>query len=431
MKTKMNANQHRGFVRGGDGVLRADGADLRAVAEKFGTPCYVYSREVLEGNYARAAAAFAPAGIRYAVKANGNLALLRILARAGAGFDVVSGGELRRVLEAGGEAAKVVFSGVGKSRGEISFALQADGGIGCFNAESAGEVARIAEVAAATGARARVALRVIPDVDAETHRHLTTGLAGGKFGIPMREARGLARRAADWAGLEFVGLSCHLGSQIREAGIFGAAAKRMAELRADLEGDGVGVLQVDMGGGFAAADAAGGVGCDFDACAAAMFSHLDGGRTRVLVEPGRSVVAAAGVLLTRVEYVKRTGGAGARVIVADAGMNDLLRPALYEARHRIVRVAEGEGSGEAEGGEVMVAGPVCESADVLGCERGLVAAEGDLLAVLDAGAYGMTMSSNYNARLRPCEVLAEGGDARLIRRRETMDDLLNPERGLD
>ena len=278
--------------------------------------------------------------------------------------------------------------------------------------------------------RARgVALRVIPDVDAETHRHLTTGLAGGKFGIPMREARGLARRAADWAGLEFVGLSCHLGSQIREAGIFGAAAKRMAELRADLEGDGVGVLQVDMGGGFAAADAAGGVGCDFDACAAAMFSHLDGGRTRVLVEPGRSVVAAAGVLLTRVEYVKRTGGA--RVIVADAGMNDLLRPALYEARHRIVRVAEGEGSGEAEGGEVMVAGPVCESADVLGCERGLVAAEGDLLAVLDAGAYGMTMSSNYNARLRPCEVLAEGGDVRLIRRRETMDDLLNAERWLD
>ena len=431
MKTKMNANQHRGFVRGGDGVLRADGADLRAVAEKFGTPCYVYSREVLEGNYARAAAAFAPAGIRYAVKANGNLALLRILARAGAGFDVVSGGELRRVLEAGGEAAKVVFSGVGKSRGEISLALQADGGIGCFNAESAGEVARIAEVAAATGARARVALRVIPDVDAETHRHLTTGLAGGKFGIPMREARGLARRAADLAGLEFVGLSCHLGSQIREAGIFGAAAKRMAELRADLEGDGVGVLQVDMGGGFAAADAAGGVGCDFDACAAAMFSHLDGGRTRVLVEPGRSVVAAAGVLLTRVEYVKRTGGKGARVIVADAGMNDLLRPALYEARHRIVRVAEGEGSGEAEGGEVMVAGPVCESADVLGCERGLVAAEGDLLAVLDAGAYGMTMSSNYNARLRPCEVLAEGGDVRLIRRRETMNDLLNPERGLD
>ena len=431
MKTKMNANQHRGFVRGGDGVLRADGADLRAVAEKFGTPCYVYSREVLEGNYARAAAAFAPAGIRYAVKANGNLALLRILARAGAGFDVVSGGELRRVLEAGGEAAKVVFSGVGKSRGEISLALRADGGIGCFNAESAGEVARIAEVAAATGARARVALRVIPDVDAETHRHLTTGLAGGKFGIPMREARGLARRAADWAGLEFVGLSCHLGSQIREAGIFGAAAKRMAELRADLEGDGVGVLQVDMGGGFAAADAAGGAGCDFDACAAAMFSHLDGGRTRVLVEPGRSVVAAAGVLLTRVEYVKRTGGKGARVIVADAGMNDLLRPALYEARHRIVRVAEGESSGEAEGGEVMVAGPVCESADVLGCERGLVAAEGDLLAVLDAGAYGMTMSSNYNARLRPCEVLAEGGDARLIRRRETMDDLLNAERGLD
>ena len=162
-----------------------------------------------------------------------------------------------------------------------------------------------------------------------------------------------------------------------------------------------------------------------------MFSHLNGGRTRVLVEPGRSVVAAAGVLLTRVEYVKRTGGKGARVIVADAGMNDLLRPALYEARHRIVRVAEGEGSGEAEEGEVMVAGPVCESADVLGCERGLVAAEGDLLAVLDAGAYGMTMSSNYNARLRPCEVLAEGGDVRLIRRRETMDDLLNAERGLD
>ena len=435
---KTNPNHHRGFIRGADGVLRADGADLRDIAESFGTPCYVYSRGVLEANFARAAKAFAPAEIRYAVKANGNLSLLRILAAAGSGFDVVSGGELTRVLEAGGKAQAVVFSGVGKSRDEIAFALQAEGdGIGCFNAESAGEVARIAEIAAAAGVRARVALRVIPDVDAGTHRHLTTGLSGGKFGIPMGDALALSRWISGCADLEFAGLSCHLGSQIREAKIFGAAAKRMAALRSELEGDGAAVSQVDMGGGFAAAYAEGESACDLDACAAALFSHFDSGRTRLLVEPGRSIVAAAGVLLTRVEYVKSTGGGGSEVIVADAGMNDLLRPALYDARHRIVRVAgedgdgKEKGNGNGEAGSAVIAGPVCESADILGRERGLRAAAGDLLAVMDAGAYGMTMSSNYNARPRPCEVLAEGGAVRLIRRRETTDDLLNPERGLD
>ena len=420
-----------GFHRGADGALRADGADLAAAAARFGTPCYVYSRAVLESAFARAQAAFAPARVCYSVKANSNLSLLRILAAAGAGFDVVSGGEFARALEAGGRAEDVVFSGVGKSRAEIAFALK--NRLGCFYAESAGEVARIAEVAAELGIAGRVGLRVIPDVDAGTHRHLTTGVSGGKFGIPMESAAGLAEQIAKSDALEFGGLSCHLGSQIRDAGIFDEAAGRMATLAAELATLGIPVPQVDMGGGFAAAYQEGESPCDFGECARALFSHFNPAEVRLLVEPGRSLVAAAGILLTRVEYVKSTGGG--KVIVADAGMNDLLRPALYDAHHRIVRVSDegkkaaGEKAGEKTGGSV-VAGPVCESADILGRERELDAAEGDLLAILDAGAYGMTMSSNYNTRCRPCEILVEDGECRLIRRRETLDDILAAEREL-
>ena len=424
-----------GFHRGADGILRADGADLREVAARFGTPCYVYSRATLEQNCARALDAFSPAGVFYAVKANGNLSLLRILARMGAGFDVVSGGELARALAAGGRAERVVFSGVGKSRAEIEFALTADEtGVGCINAESAAEVERIAEVASALGVRAKTALRVIPDVDAGTHRHLTTGLSGGKFGVPMSAALDLARRISALEVLDFAGLSCHLGSQIRDAKVFDAAAAKMAALAKTLEAAGMAARQVDMGGGFAAAYGADESPCDFSECARVLFSHFDSSRTRLLVEPGRSIVAAAGILLSRVEYVKSTGDGGSRVIVADAGMNDLLRPALYDARHRIVRVVEESGAttgGSGSGGEMLslVAGPVCESADILGRVGGLEARAGDLLAVLDAGAYGMVMASNYNARCRPCEVLSESGEVRLIRRRETVEDMLGLERG--
>ena len=344
-------------------------------------------------------------------------------------------GEFARALEAGGRAEDVVFSGVGKSRAEIAFALQNQ--LGCFYAESAGEVARIAEVAAELGIVGRVGLRVIPDVDAGTHRHLTTGVSGGKFGIPMESAPELAGRIAKSDALEFGGLSCHLGSQIRDAGIFDKAAGRMAALAAELAALGIPVLQVDMGGGFAAAYREGESPCDFGECARVLFSHFNPAEARLLVEPGRSLVAAAGILLTRVEYVKSTGGG--KVIVADAGMNDLLRPALYDAHHRIVRVSDagkkeaGEKADGSVGGSVggsVVAGPVCESADILGRERELDAAEGDLLAILDAGAYGMTMSSNYNTRCRPCEVLVEDGECRLIRRRETLDDILAAEREL-
>ena len=416
------------FQRGKDGVLRADGASLAEVASRFGTPSYVYSRAALEAAFRRAAAAFSPGGIRYAVKANSNLEILRILSGLGCGFDVVSGGELARVLEAGGAAAMTVFSGVGKSRAEIDFALRA--GIGCFNAESAGETERIAALAAESGIRGRVALRVIPDVDAETHRHLTTGLAGGKFGIPMADAPGLARRIAESERLEFAGLSCHLGSQIRDAKIFGEAARRMAELRRALEAAGIPVPQADLGGGFAAAYREGESPCDLEDCARALFSHFDPQKIRLLVEPGRSLIAAAGALLTRVEYVKSTGGGA--VVITDAGMNDLMRPALYDAHHRIVPVAAGAAGVAAESsdgdGLATVAGPVCESADILGRRRKLRAAAGDVLAILDAGAYGMVMASNYNTRLRPCEVLAEAGKVRLIRRRETLDDILAAER---
>ena len=429
--------------RDADGVLTADGVRLDEVAARFGAPCYVYSRGVLESAYARLRAAFAPAELRYAVKANGNLEILRMLSGWGCGFDIVSGGELARVLEAGGDAEKTVFSGVGKSRAEVEFALRSN--IGCFNAESAGEVGRIAEVAAELGVCGRVALRVIPDVDAETHPHLTTGLSGGKFGIPMADAAELARRMLESRHLEFAGLSCHLGSQIREAGIFGEAAARMAELAAELERAGVPVLQVDMGGGFAVAYREGESSCDAEECGRILFSHFDSGRTKLLVEPGRSLTAAMGVLLTRVEHVKSGGDGRGKVIIVDAGMNDLLRPALYDAYHRIVPVCAGSGNGGKElgvnklggdvgsglggsGGDALVAGPVCESADILGRERDLEVAEGDLLAILDVGAYGMTMASNYNARVRACEVLTEGGEFRLIRRRETMDDLLSAER---
>ena len=336
--------------RAADGVLTSDGVRLDEVAARFGAPCYVYSRGVLESACARLRAAFAPAEVCYAVKANGNLELLRILAAGGCGFDIVSGGELTRVLAAGGDPRRTVFSGAGKSRAEIAFALQS--GVGCFNAESAGEVARIAEVAAEHGLRGRAALRVIPEVDAQTHPHLTTGLAGGKFGMPMTAAAGLARRIGEDPHLEFAGLSCHLGSQIRDAKIFGEAAARMAALAAALAREGTPVGQVDMGGGFAAAYREDETPCDVEECARVLFSHFDPAKTKLLVEPGRSLTAAAGILLTRVEHVKFGEDDGGGVIIVDAGMNDLLRPALYGAYHRIVRVCAGRDGKDGESGEV-------------------------------------------------------------------------------
>ena len=480
MKMK-NENTPVGFHRVG-GKLTADGADLAEVAARFGTPCYAYSRAALESAYAQAAAAFSfgdgtggvGGTICYAVKANGNLSLLRILAELGAGFDVVSGGELSRALAAGGRADRVVFSGTGKSRAEIAAAISAgvgrvsendDGGggggkkigtgwvggeVGCFNVESAGEMARVAEEAQRAGRRTRAAVRVIPDLDAQTHPHLTTGVSGGKFGVPAADAMALAAVASESEWLEFGGLSCHLGSQIRDPKIFGEAARRMAALVAELQERGIATPQADMGGGFAVAYRDGEAPCDFAACARELFSHLDPRRIRIAVEPGRSLIAAAGVLLSRVEYVKTTGGE--TIAVADCGMNDFMRPSLYGAQHRIVPVVDKivdkvvdetdstkesetgsstkpvRESSESVAGGLTVAGPVCESADILGRGLRLDVAPGDLIAIMDAGAYGMSMASNYNARPRPCEVLIEGGESRLIRRRETTPDLLSPER---
>ena len=319
-------------------------------------------------------------------------------------------------------------------------------------------MARVAEEAQRAGRRTRAAVRVIPDLDAQTHPHLTTGVSGGKFGVPAADAMELALFAEKSEWLEFGGLSCHLGSQIRDPKIFGEAARRMAALVAELQERGIATPQADMGGGFAVAYRDGEAPCDFAACARELFSHLDPRRIRIAVEPGRSLIAAAGVLLSRVEYVKTTGGE--TIAVADCGMNDFMRPSLYGAQHRIVPVVDkivdetdsakesesslkesGAGSStkpiresspdsasESVAGGLTVAGPVCESADILGRGLRLDVAPGDLIAIMDAGAYGMSMASNYNARPRPCEVLIEGGESRLIRRRETTPDLLSPER---
>ena len=397
-------------------------APLSDIAAQFGTPCYVYSRRILLESVARLRAMFARSAPRlfFAVKANGNLSLLRLLREAGCGFDIVSGGELARVLAAGGNGADIVFSGVGKSAAEIRAGLRA--GIGCFNAESAAEVARLEEIAAAAGMRAPLAIRTTPDIDGGTHPHLTTGVVGGKFGVPPAESLQLAARAVASAHLDFRGFACHIGSQIADGRAYISAAAKMDDLIQNARRDGIAVRHLDMGGGFAV-DYENGDGVCLDAAAydeylAQTFPDLE-----IWMEPGRAAAAAAGVLLTRVEYVKKSG----RELfwIADAGMNDFPRPALYGARHRIETTEDG---GETRTG--AVAGPVCESADILAHNCELAAEEGDILAVRDAGAYCAAMFSGYNARPRPCEVLVSGAEIKLIRRRETIDEMLADEKSL-
>ncbi len=410
------------FPRNSEGVLCAEGVSLEAVAEEFGTPCYVYSRAAILAALARIKKAFAKSkpAIHYAVKANGNIALLRLIAQTGAGFDIVSGGELARVLAAGGDAGKTVFSGVGKSKAEIARALQA--GVGGINAESEQELLRIEFLAAECKKQAPVSLRINPGVDGGAHPHLATGLAQSKFGIAAADVLRLAKYAAHSSSLYFAGLSCHLGSQIKEAAAFSAAAATVARHREELRAEGIAVARINMGGGFAV-DYSGGESAlsleEYDAALAEYFPDAE-----LAIEPGRSICAAAGILLCRVEYEKIADGK--LYWIVDAGMNDFLRPALYSAAHRVATVREGEG--ELRAGDI--AGPVCESADILARDCKLRAAAGDLIALLDAGAYGSAMASNYNARPRPCEVLAEEKTPRKIRRRETEKDLLSPEQNL-
>ncbi|HEY5634667.1 MAG TPA: diaminopimelate decarboxylase [Burkholderiaceae bacterium] len=409
------------------GSLHAEGVSLPAIAERFGTPTYVYSRAAILERWRAFAAAVAGrrALVCYALKANSNLAIIDLLAREGAGFDIVSGGELARVLAAGARADRVVFSGVGKSTAEIEFALHV--GVRCFNVESESELKWISAIATKSGARAAVSLRVNPDVDARTHPYISTGLRENKFGVPYEEARALYALAVTLPGIEVAGIDCHIGSQITEIEPFVAALDRLVALVEDLARGGIRLAHIDLGGGLGIRYA------DEQpptpgAMLAAIFARIDASPVvrglEVMFEFGRAIVGNAGLLLTRVEYLKRNGER--RFAVVDAAMNDLMRPALYDAYHRIVEVAPRG----AAGAVYDVVGPVCESGDWLGRERELSVEEGDLLAILSAGAYGMAMSSNYNTRPRAAEVIVDRETAHLVRERERVESLYALERRL-
>ncbi|MEL4203668.1 diaminopimelate decarboxylase [Plesiomonas shigelloides] len=401
-----------------DQQLYAEGVALPALAAQFGTPLYVYSRATLERHWHAFDTAVAghPHLICYAVKANSTLALLNLLARLGSGFDIVSRGELERVLAAGGAPDKVVFSGVAKSRSDIERALEV--GIRCFNVESEAELQRLNQIAGERGCRAPVSLRVNPDVDAKTHPYISTGLKENKFGISHQDARRIYRIARDLPHLQVVGIDCHIGSQLTELAPFLDALDRLLLLIDALAEDGIHLRHVDVGGGL-------GVRYDSETppqpaeYAAALLAKLAGRPELELVfEPGRAIVANAGVMLTRVEYLKAS--ADRHFAIVDAGMNDLLRPALYQAWMQILPADRALVRPRAC---YDVVGPVCETSDFLGKQRELAIAQGDLLVVRSAGAYGFSMSSNYNSRPRAAEVLVDGTEFHLIRERETLSDL--------
>ena len=396
------------------GVLCAEDVALHDIAQRHGTPCFVYSTAAIRAAYAEFANALAgrDARICYSVKANSNLAVLALLARLGAGFDIVSGGELARVIAAGGDPGKTLFSGVGKSAEEIRYALEK--GIGCFNLESEAELDRVAAIAAKMGKRAPIALRVNPDIDPKTHPYISTGLRETKFGVAHADAERLYRKAADLKQLEIVGIGCHIGSLLLDPAPLVAAVERVLAL---VERIGVPLKHIDVGGGYGIRykDETPRPVSDF---MKAILRVMDNRRETLVVDPGRSIVGNAGVLLTRVEYVKPGH------LVVDAAMNDLIRPALYGAWHEVKPVKESAGGD----GVYNVVGPVCESADFLAKERRLAAAEGDLLAIMSSGAYAMAMSSNYNTRPRAPEVLVSGARADLVRRRESIEELFALER---
>jgi diaminopimelate decarboxylase len=401
--------------------LCAEDLPVGAIAARFGTPCYVYSRATLERHWHAFSDAFRghPHLICFAVKANSNLAVLNVLARLGSGFDIVSVGELERVLAAGGEASKVIFSGVGKRADEIRRALEV--GIRCFNVESESELERIDRIAGETGVQAPISLRVNPDVDARTHPYIATGLKENKFGIDIHAADDVYRRAAELPNLRVTGIDCHIGSQLTELAPFIDALERVLELADRLERFGIPIAHLDLGGGL---------GIRYtdeqppapDEYARVLDRHLEGRPYEIILEPGRAIAGNAGVLLTRVEYLKATEHR--HFAIVDAAMNDLLRPALYQARQEIVPALR-KFTGERAPYDLV--GPVCETGDFLGKDRDLTLAPGDLLAVRSSGAYGFTMSSNYNSRPRAAEVMVDGLDAHLVRKRESLEDLYQGE----
>jgi diaminopimelate decarboxylase len=410
--------------------LHCDEIEISSLAKRYGTPLYIYSATMIQERLAAFQAAFhgVPHTICYSVKANSNLSILRLLAKKGCGFDVVSGGELERVLTANrGAGRRVVFSGVGKTRDEISAALKAR--ILLFNVESESELRVLAECAARLRVVARLALRVNPDVAADTHPYISTGLHAHKFGVPIREARRLYAMAAQATHLKASGVSVHIGSQITDVAPFAETMARVKDLVRELRNDGHAIDYVDAGGGLGIAyDKPAPV--EFSkhvaAYAGAITAPLRGLGVHLLLEPGRAIVGAAGALITSVIYRKTNDGK--RFLIVDAAMNDLIRPALYGAYHEIIPLRRGTDDEPARE-TIDVVGPVCETGDFFARDRSLPnVKEGDLLAILDAGAYGMALASNYNTRPRPAEVLVSGKSAKVIRRRETIADLLRTER---
>jgi diaminopimelate decarboxylase len=409
-----------------DGTLHVENASLADLAEEFGTPTYVYSKGALEAAYREYADTLAshPAGrdalVCYAIKANSNLAILQTFARLGAGFDIVSGGELRRVLKAGALPDKVVFSGVAKSVEEMEFALET--GIHCFNVESIPELARLDDVAGRLGKQAPVSLRVNPDVDPKTHPYISTGLKSNKFGVAYADARRVYREAAAMKHLRVIGIDCHIGSQILEVDPFVEALDKLLLLIDQLAADGIHLDHLDLGGGLGIRYQEGQQPPRVADYLQPVLDRIAGRGLKLVLEPGRRLVGNAGCLLTRVEFLK--DGEEKHFAIVDAAMNDLMRPALYDAWHDIVSVCERPG--EPKTWEIV--GPVCESSDFLGHDRRLNLSPGDILAVMSAGAYGMAMSSNYNARRRAAEVLVDDTRAHLVRKREHYESLWADER---
>ncbi|WP_341960788.1 diaminopimelate decarboxylase [Pseudomonas sp. RC10] len=399
-----------------DGELFAEGVALSAIAERFGTPTYVYSRAHIEAQYRAYADALSgmPHLVCFAVKANSNLGVLNVLARLGAGFDIVSRGELERVLAAGGQADKIVFSGVGKTRDDMRRALEV--GVHCFNVESTDELERLQIVAAEMGKRAPVSLRVNPDVDAGTHPYISTGLKENKFGIAIADAEDVYIRAAQLPNLEVIGVDCHIGSQLTTLSPFVDALDRLLDLVDRLSDCGIQLRHLDLGGGLGVRyrDEEPPLAGDY---IKAVRERIEGRDLALMFEPGRFIVANAGVLLTRIEYLKHTEHKDFAIV--DAAMNDLIRPALYQAWMDVKAVQPRDGAARS----YDIVGPICETGDFLAKERELALAEGDLLTVHSAGAYGFVMSSNYNTRGRTAEVLVDGDQAFEVRRRETVTEL--------
>lgn len=401
-------------------ALYAENVSVRTIADTYGTPCFIYSRATLERHLRvyQEAMADLPHLICFAVKANSNLAVLNVLSRMGAGFDIVSGGELERVMAAGGDPGKVIFSGLGKSTAEIEQALNA--GIRCFNVESEAELSRINEIALAHGTQAPISIRVNPDVDAGTHPYISTGLKENKFGIASESAIDVYRRAATMEGISIKGIDCHIGSQLTSIEPFLDAIDRLLQMTDQLADEGINISHFDMGGGLGVAygDEEPPHPSELIAAVRGRFNERN---MTLMVEPGRSIAANAGIFVTRVEYLKYNDHKNFAIV--DGAMNDLLRPALYAAWQDIVPISKREGATLV----YDVVGPVCESADFLGKDRELALAAGDLLAVRSAGAYGFVMSSNYNSRPRAAEVMVDGDQHFLVRQRESVPALFELE----